>query len=84
MNMPERLRLSDPYPHLGTGPVPVEPYISQAYFEREREKIFRRMWLTVGRLNQIPKPGDFMVKKLAILGASVLVVHGDDGRVRAF
>lgn len=84
MNMPERLRLSDPYPHLGTGPVPVEPYISRAYYEREREKIFRRMWLNVGRLSQIPKPGDFIVKKLAVLGASVLVVHSDDGRVRAF
>ena len=84
MDTSQRPRLADPYPQLGTGPVPVEPYISPAYFEREREKIFRRVWLNVGRVEHIPKPGDYVVKRLAVLGTSVLIVHSDDGRVRAF
>lgn len=84
MGTPETVRLADSYPHLGTGPIPIEPYISEAYFEQEREKIFRRVWLNVGRVNYIPAPGDYMVKNLAVLGGSVLIVHGDDGRIRAF
>src|SRR6266540_1377063 len=38
------------YPELGTGPVPIEPYISQEYFALERERIFRKVWLNVGRV----------------------------------
>src|SRR3546814_1277810 len=30
---------------LGTGPVSCEPYRSPAYFERERENLFKRAWL---------------------------------------
>jgi len=72
------------YPELGTGPVPIEPYISQEYFDRERERIFRKVWLNVGREEEIPKPGDYLVKDLPVCGASILVVRGKDGRVRAF
>jgi len=52
------------YPELGTGPVPIEPYISQEYFALERERIFRKVWLNVGREEEIPKPGDYLVKDL--------------------
>lgn len=30
------------YPELGTDPVAIEPCVSPEYFERERERIFRR------------------------------------------
>ena len=53
------------YPDLGTGPVSIEPYISAEYFEKEREYIFRKVWLNVGRVEQIPEPGDYFVKDLA-------------------
>jgi phenylpropionate dioxygenase-like ring-hydroxylating dioxygenase large terminal subunit len=72
------------YPELGTGPVPIEPYISPEYFELERERIFRKVWLNVGREEEIPKPGDSLVKDLPICRTSILVVRGKDGRVRAF
>jgi phenylpropionate dioxygenase-like ring-hydroxylating dioxygenase large terminal subunit len=74
----------DLYPDLGTGPVPIEPYISRAYFEREKALIFRKVWLNVGRVEQIPKPGDYLVKELAVCNTSVLIVRGKDGVVRAF
>ena len=77
-------RFAQHYPDLGDGPVPVEPYISADYFEREREAVFKRHWLNVGRADAIPNAGDFFVKDLAVLGASVLVIRGDDGQVRAF
>jgi len=72
------------YPELGTGPVPIEPYISQEYFDLERERIFRKVWLNVGREEEIPKPGDYLVKDLPVCGASILLVRGKDGRIRAF
>ena len=77
-------RWHDNYPELGTSPIPVEPYISSAYYEKERERIFRKVWLNVGRVEQIPNPGDYFVKELAVCNTSVLVVRGKDSVVRAF
>ncbi len=31
------------FPQLSSGPIAVEPYVSPAYFEREREAIFRKV-----------------------------------------
>jgi len=66
------------------GPVPVQPYIDKDFFEREREKIFRKVWLNVCRVEEIPNPGDYIVKDLEILQTSIIVVRGKDGEVRAF
>lgn len=77
----------DRYPELGTGPIPIEPYISRAYFEEERERIFRRVWLNIGRIEQIPQPGDHFVTDLDVCKTSILVVRGKDGKgenIRAF
>ena len=30
------------YPDLGTDPLPTEPYVSQEYFDWERDRVFRR------------------------------------------
>ena len=72
------------YPELGTGPVPLEPYISREYYEQERERIFRKVWLNVGRVEQIPHPGDYFVKDLAVCKTAIVVVRVDDGKVHAF
>ena len=74
----------DRYPELGTGPIPIEPYISRAYFEKEREQIFRKVWLNIGRIEQIPRPGDHFVTDLEVCKTSILVVRGKDGVIRAF
>src|SRR5277367_1690016 len=72
------------YPELGTGPVPIEPCVSPEYFELERERIFKRVWLNVGRVEEVANPGDYYVKDLAVWGTSILVMRGRDGHVRAF
>ncbi|MBV8770900.1 MAG: aromatic ring-hydroxylating dioxygenase subunit alpha [Deltaproteobacteria bacterium] len=72
------------YPELGTGPIPAEPCISPAYFELERERVFRRAWLNMGRVEAIPKPGDYIVRELAVCNTSILLMRGDDGVVRGF
>jgi phenylpropionate dioxygenase-like ring-hydroxylating dioxygenase large terminal subunit len=72
------------YPELGTGAIAIEPYVSREFFEKERELIFRRVWLMVGRVEQIPNPGDYLVRDLAVCGASILMVRDKEGTLRAF
>jgi len=72
------------YPELGTGPVPIEPCVSPEHFELERERIFKRVWLNVGRDEEIANPGDYYVKDMAVWGTSIIVMRGRDGKVRAF
>ena len=72
------------YPELGTGLVPVEPYISAEYYEREREKVFQHTWLHVGRVEEIPNSGDYFVRNVASANSSVILVRGRDGKVRGF
>ena len=68
----------------GTGPVPAAPYYQEAYFEAEREAIFRRTWLLIGRVSEVAEAGDFIVRPIETVNASVLIVHGQDGQIRAF
>jgi glycine betaine catabolism A len=48
----------------------------------ERDEWFLRDWLCVGRAEEAPEPGDYVV--LDVLGESVLVVRGRDRLLRAF
>lgn len=75
---------SEKYPHVSKGPVPTDPYLSQAFFERERDQVFRRYWLNLGRVEEIPAPGTYFVRDLAVCNVSILVVRGRDDQVRAF
>ena len=42
---------------LDTGPVSYEDSISPEHYELEREAIFKRTWLNVGRMEQLPRTG---------------------------
>lgn len=68
---------------LGTEPVSFTDSISPEFYEREREAIFRRAWLNVGRVEQVPKVGSYFTRELDVLDASIVVVRGSD-RIRAF
>ncbi len=72
------------YPELGTGPVPIEPYISPEYFEKERQQIFRQTWLHLGRVEEIPNAGDYIVREIHVAPASVILTRDRDGTVRGF
>jgi nitrite reductase/ring-hydroxylating ferredoxin subunit len=72
------------YPELGTGPVSFDDCVSPTFYELEREAIFERAWLNVGRVEDVPKVGSYFTKEIHIAGASVVVVRGKDDTVRAF
>lgn len=69
---------------LENGRVPVEYYTSPEYFRREQDMIFRRAWLMVGRVDEVPEPGDYIVREVPPLKANVIIARGKDGVVRAF
>ncbi|WP_033321599.1 aromatic ring-hydroxylating oxygenase subunit alpha [Streptomyces yerevanensis] len=69
---------------IGTEPVSYEDSISPEQYEREREAIFKRTWLNVGRVEQLPRKGSYFTKELDAARTSVVVVRGTDGEVRAF
>lgn len=69
---------------LGTDDIPYEDSISSEFFELEREAVFRRSWLHVGRTTQVPNSGDYFTKEIPTLNASLIIARGQDGAVRAF
>ena len=77
-------RWSEDYPELGTGLVPTEPCYSPEYYRLEQEKVFSKVWLQVGRVESVAKPGDYFVGDIAVCRASVIVWRGMDGGLRAF
>ena len=69
---------------LNNSRIPVEYYTSPEYYKREQAMIFRRAWLMVGRAEEVAEPGDFVVREMPTLDASVIIARGKDGIVRAF
>jgi Rieske 2Fe-2S family protein len=73
------------YPELDTKPVSYENSSSPEFFELEREAIFKRAWLNVGRVEQLGRQkGGFFTKELPGIPTSLVIVRGTDGRIRAF
>ncbi len=72
------------YPQLGTGPVSYEDSISPSHYEAERDAIFRKTWLNVGRVEQLPRAGSYFTRELDAARTSVIVTKDKDGTVRAF
>jgi Rieske 2Fe-2S family protein len=62
--------------------LPAAAYTDAAWFANEMERVFARMWLAAGRAAELERPGAFIRRDVA--GASVLIVRGNDGAVRAF
>jgi phenylpropionate dioxygenase-like ring-hydroxylating dioxygenase large terminal subunit len=72
------------YPELGTSPVDYTDSVDPAYYELERDAIFRKTWLQVGRVEQVPRVGNYFTKELAVVDTSVIIVRGKDKEIRAF
>ena len=69
---------------LGTEPISYEDSISPEFYGLEREAVFKRSWLSVGRVEDVPRNGSYFTKEIAAANTSVIVVRGMDGEIRAF
>ncbi len=72
------------YPDLGTGPVSYEDSISPDFYELERAAIFKRAWLNVGRVEQLPRNGSYFTKELKVANTSIVLVRNTGGEINAF
>jgi choline monooxygenase len=61
---------------------PAHVYTSQEVLDYERDHIFMKDWLCVGREEEIEKPGDYITMR--ILGEPVILVRSEAGEVNAF
>jgi Rieske 2Fe-2S family protein len=61
--------------------LPRDAYLAAEHFAREKEWIFCREWVCVGREDELPAPGDYVVKDVA--GESILIVRTREGGLRA-
>lgn len=62
------------------GILPAEAYTSDEFFEFERQAIFRKSWLCIGHVNEVPNTGDYL--QLTVAGEPVLMVRDEEGTVR--
>ena len=69
---------------LDTGPLSYEDSISPEYFALEKEAVFKRAWLNVGRVERLPRVGSYFTKEIGAADASVIVVRDKQGEVHAF
>jgi nitrite reductase/ring-hydroxylating ferredoxin subunit len=72
------------YPELGTGPISFRDSISPEFYELEREAVFKRAWLNLCRVEELPAVGSYLTKHIEAANAWVILVRGVDDTVRAF
>jgi Rieske 2Fe-2S family protein len=66
----------------GAHTLPGRYYTSSDLFAAEREHIFDRRWICVGRASDVAEPGDFMLATVA--GESIIVLRDRSRALRAF
>ncbi|HXF71281.1 MAG TPA: aromatic ring-hydroxylating dioxygenase subunit alpha [Actinomycetota bacterium] len=62
--------------------LPRDAYLSEAFHELERERIFRAEWMCVAREETVQRPGEYLI--VEPVGERLILVRGRDGRLRAF
>ncbi len=63
-------------------PIPADRYTDEAFFELEREHVWKRSWVVAAHVDELREPGSAL--RFDQLGPPIVVVHGRDGVVRAF
>jgi len=69
-------------PLLEAETLPPECYTSEAFFKREIETIFMKVWNFIGRVDYIPNSGDYYTLDFA--GVPLVILRDDNGCVHAF
>lgn len=62
--------------------LPPQFYTDETLAKHEYERIFRRQWLCLGRLDQLPNEGDYTCLDFA--GQALILIRDKGGDIRAF
>ena len=79
--VPDVLRL-DCNPIPSVAPIALERYTSQAFFDREMEKMWGKVWQFACRDEHVASPGDYHVYEIG--RRSVIITRAEDGGLRAY
>ena len=60
--------------------LPPACFTSEAFLQLEREEIFRKEWICLGRVDEIPKYGDYFTMEL--IDEPLIIVRGKNDEVR--
>ena len=71
----------DVMPH-GARTLPAAYYTDETYFRREMDRLFGRMWVYAGRVEEVERPGQFVLRE--VLGESLIITSNASGHVQAF
>jgi len=69
-------------PALEAHTLPTWCYTSQEFYDREVDRMFKRVWNFVGREDELPNVGDYVA--IDLFGEDILLIRGRDDKVRAF
>lgn len=62
--------------------VSTDRYVSREFHQRERERLWMRVWQVAGRVDELPATGDWI--EYTIFDRSFVIVRGGDGAIRGF
>jgi len=68
--------------YLGSEDIPVERYISQEFFDREVEKVWRKTWQVACRESRLRHSGDYFVYD--IVNDSIVLTRAESGELKGF
>jgi phenylpropionate dioxygenase-like ring-hydroxylating dioxygenase large terminal subunit len=78
----DTIRAQAALPLLEARPLPAAAYWDEDFYEHELEHIWRKDWICIARVEEVPKPGSYRAIDLA--GEPLMVVRGSDDAVRVF
>ncbi|MCW2952987.1 MAG: Rieske [2Fe-2S] protein [Conexibacter sp.] len=61
--------------------LPPEFYTNPEIYQLELERIWRKSWIHVGRVEELQNPGDWIAREIA--GEPIVVIKGQDDEIRA-
>ena len=67
---------------VGATTLPAPYYTDERYFRREMEALFAATWICAGRVEQVEKPGQYILREP--LGESIIITSNAAGAVTAF
>ncbi|MCB2072079.1 MAG: aromatic ring-hydroxylating dioxygenase subunit alpha [Novosphingobium sp.] len=77
------IEVTDEPEALGTEPIPARYYYDPEWYELERKAVWMRSWLNIGHVCELPEAGSFVRREIEFANASLLIVRGKDGEIRA-
>lgn len=64
--------------------VSIAERLTPEFYKKEQGRVFRRAWLPVAPASDVAQSGSYVVVDVPPLKASLLIVRGEDDKVRAF